>query len=196
MSDTLIRDEATHTYYLNGVRVPSVTQILGYLKDFSGIPPAVLERKRQIGTATHKACELDALGELDDDTVHELIAPYLAGFRKWRAESGAVIKETETFVHHPRLRYAGQLDLIAQLGRWGWLIDIKTAAEHSPIWAIQAAGYLACRHDAASLKRAALQLKPDGTYKWHPYDRPENAGDPSVWTAMVLQHQWKVANLK
>lgn len=196
MTALLVRDEATHTYYLNGERVPSVTQILAPFKDFSGVPPDVLKRKQEIGTATHFACELDATGELDEESVHPSIAGYLEGFRKWRRDTGAKIKETESYVHHPRLRYAGQLDLIAELQRQDWLADIKTAAEHSAVWRLQTAGYLSCRPDAARLKRATLLLKPDGTYRWHPYDRPEHAGDTAAWTAQVLVHHWKEANLK
>ncbi len=193
---TLLRDDDSHTYTLDGVVIPSVTQILAPFKSFDGIPEAILNHKREVGTAVHYACELDVLGTLDEATVHEEVAGYLAGFRLWRAQGGFEIVETESYVHHPRLRYAGQLDLIglrtAQRDRW--LIDIKTAATHSDLWRLQTAGYLACRADAGALKRAVLQLMPTGKYRWHPYDRPEHAADAHAWVAAASLHHWMKAN--
>lgn len=195
---TLRRDDESHTYFLDDVVVPSVTQILSPFKNFDGIPEHVLENKRQIGTAVHLACELDVLGQLDEDTVHPIVAGYLAGFRSWRAQGGFRIVETESYVYHPTLRYAGQLDLIGERIEQHdhWLIDIKTAATHTPIWRLQTAGYAACRPDGKRLKRAALQLLPDGKYRWHPYDRPEHAGDSANWTAAAMLHHWMKANIK
>ena len=65
MAQVLTFDPEKHEYRINGVLVPSVSQILAPLYDFSKIPRDVLERKRQIGTAIHKAIELDLLGDLD-----------------------------------------------------------------------------------------------------------------------------------
>lgn len=192
----LIRDEASHTYFFNGVRVPSVTQILKPLQDFSGIPPDVLARKAAIGTAVHAACEFDDLGELDNDSVHELVAPYLEGYRKWRLESGVEILECEAFVYHPTLRYAGQLDRIVRIQGRKWLVDLKTAFSFSPTWSLQTRGYGACRPDARELKYAALRLKKDGTYKWHPFDGPEYAADALTWTSLVQVHHWKAKHLQ
>lgn len=192
----LIRDEASHTYFFDGVRVPSVTQILKPLQDFSGIPPEVLARKSSIGTAVHAACEFDDLGELDPNSVHPVVAPYLAGYRKWRAEAGVEILECEAFVYHQRLRYAGQLDRIVRLSGRRWLVDLKTSFSFSPTWSLQTCGYAACRPDANELKRAALRLCSDGTYQWHPFDTPDYAADPLTWTSLVQVHHWKARHLQ
>lgn len=199
----LTRDDARHEYRLDGVVVPSVTQILADMKSFDGIPPAILERKRNLGTAVHAACEFDVAGELDETTLHPEVAGYLAGFREWRAMGGFRIVETESYVYHPTLRYAGQLDLIAErIARPGerWLVDIKTAATHTPIWRLQTAGYAACRPDGKSLKRGALQLLPDrqggAGYRFFPYDAPECATDAAAWMATVMRFNWIKANLQ
>lgn len=189
-------DEATHTYTLDGVQVPSVTRILKPLQDFGGIPAEVLARKAALGTAVHLATEYDDEGTLDEETVHPQVRPYLEAYRRWRTEMGVTVLGFEQQVFHPTLRYAGTYDLTALIEGQLWLIDKKTSAEPSPTWALQTAAYLACmgEADASRMKRAALQLKPDGRYRWIPYDRPENARDFAVFAGLVSLHYWKQAN--
>lgn len=55
---TVEHDEETHCYIVDGIIVPSVTQILGALfKDYEGVSAVVLERAREKGTALHEAIE-------------------------------------------------------------------------------------------------------------------------------------------
>ena len=75
-ADEVTFDEESHTYRVNGVIYPSVSEILAPFCDFSRVPRDVLERKRQIGRATHKCIELDEAGELDVDTVDPQVMPY------------------------------------------------------------------------------------------------------------------------
>jgi hypothetical protein len=75
-----------------------------------------------------------------------------------------------------------------------WVVDIKTAAEHTNLWRLQTAGYAACLRDPH--KRASLQLFPDGRYRFFPYDRPEHAFDAVAWTSAATLHHWRAANLK
>ena len=55
--------EASHTYLVEGVIVPSVTTILGatLFKDkYKGIPAYILQNKADFGVNVHKAIELDS----------------------------------------------------------------------------------------------------------------------------------------
>lgn len=70
-------DEQTHTYRLDGVVIPSVTQVLASMSDFSWVNPAVLARKADIGRKVHKVCEWWDKDELDEETLHPLLAGYL-----------------------------------------------------------------------------------------------------------------------
>lgn len=55
---TVEYDEETHCYIVDGIVVPSVTQILGALfNDYEGVSAVVLERAREKGTALHEAIE-------------------------------------------------------------------------------------------------------------------------------------------
>ena len=49
----------TSGYVVNGVRLPSVTEVLSIagLTDFSGVPPGVLEKARVRGTQVHEITE-------------------------------------------------------------------------------------------------------------------------------------------
>lgn len=192
MVDGLTFDEASHTYRMHGEVVPSVTQILKPLTNFDGIPPEVLRRKAALGTAVHRAVELHEQGDLDEESLHPMVAARFAAYLLWKAESGAAIKATEQKVWHPTLRYAGTLDLIAEINGAEWLIDIKNSAEFSPVWALQTAGYDACLPGRRN--RAALMLNPDSTYAFHPFTKPEHAADLAVWSGIVTLHHWRTRN--
>ena len=106
-------NEERHEYRLDGKIVPSVTQILRPLMDFSGIPPDVLEHKRQIGTAVHKAIELDLLGELDETSVAPALAPYFGAWRDFKSEFGVKDGTTTEYRVCSKIHgYAGTVDLI------------------------------------------------------------------------------------
>ena len=62
----MVFDEVAHAYFLDGKQLPSVTQLLKFVVSFDFVPPDVLEAKRQLGVAVHKACEL-----LDEDDLDE-----------------------------------------------------------------------------------------------------------------------------
>lgn len=161
-------DEATHTYRVGGVRVPSVTQILAPLSSFEGIPREILEAKRDLGQRVHFACQLDDEHDLDESSVEDDVAPYLFAWRKFLAESGARVVHNERRVYEPAMRYAGTLDNALELQGYRWLVDKKTSIA-TPISAgPQTAAYLRALNDPSVTRRAAVRLRPDGTYRFDP----------------------------
>ena len=70
-------DPATHTYTSEGRRVPSVTQCIDRLNDYSMVPADLLERKRELGTAVHQATALYDQDDLDWGSVADEVYPYL-----------------------------------------------------------------------------------------------------------------------
>lgn len=188
-------DEATHTYRLGGQVVPSVTQLLKPIApDFAGIPPAVLEAKRQLGQEVHFACQLDDEDDLDEDTVPEAVEPYLQAWRKFKADTGAEVLVNERKLAHPTLRYAGTLDRLVRVRAGGvYLIDLKTSVSMSSHFGVQLAGYqllLETDDDFAGVKleRKGLQLRDDGTYRLIPYVNPNDA---ACFRALLSIHNWK-----
>lgn len=107
---TLTFEEDTHTYRLDGMVVPSVTQILKELGfvDFSGIDPEVLRKKAELGTYVHKCCELLFQQDLDIENVDPEALGYVRAFEKFLIEMCSrrpsfLILEMEKKVSHPFL---------------------------------------------------------------------------------------------
>jgi hypothetical protein len=169
-------DEASHTYHLRGERLPSVTQVLRPAIDLSMIPDAVLARKREIGEAVHAAIELDVQDRLDEDSIHEDVAPYFDGWRRFMREKQPKIIACELRVYHTTYRYAGTLDLLAEVDGELTVIDTKSTAAMSPVTALQTAAYTEAycfeRDLPRNLKRAALHLTADSDYRLHHYRNP------------------------
>jgi len=186
-----------HEYTVDGQRVPSVTQVLRSLFDFSHVPPAVLAAKGELGTAVHLACELDDDADLDESTVGEAVRPYLDGYRLFKQHKLTRVIATEQVVSH-RIGYAGKFDLLTEFDDARWLIDWKTPLVISPAVALQTAAYVAALPAELAppagmkQKRAALQLKNDGTYKLHEFSDPN---DFAIFASFLNVNAWKEKNL-
>lgn len=200
MSDALEFDEATHTYRVGGRVLPSVTQIIKPIgPDLYAIPPAVLERKRALGTAVHLACELDDCADLDDSATDHEVMRYVRAWRLFIVQMEVTMLLTEYRAHCISMGYAGTIDRLAILrthgaegGRAPWVIDIKTAEDPHPAYGVQMAGYSLLLRDsgpvAAPLRRGTVHLYPDGTYRLVPFANPN---DEPAFRALLAIHAWK-----
>jgi hypothetical protein len=196
VSAVLQFDDATHTYTLGGRKLPSVTQVCGVLDPdaFARVPPAVLARKRLIGVALHRAIQLDAAGELDEDTLAPEVAPYFAAWRDFLLRTRAKVIQSEQQVGSSKWGYAGTLDLTALLDSSYWLLDVKSVAILSPVTAVQVAAYAELvNHDyPVGLRRGALHLKPDGRFGIREY---HGGADWSTFLSALQVYRWRAANL-
>lgn len=182
----------THTYTLDGVPVPSVTQLLKPIgTDFSMIRPDVLENKRQLGTVVHEACEYDDDGDLHEESLPAVVVPYVTAWRRFRSDTGATILANELQLVHEALRFAGTIDRMAEIDGERWLLDIKTSAEPVPSYGVQLAGYQLLMHmDDQPVRRATVHLRADGTYRMHEFKNPN---DLAAFRALLAIHNWKEA---
>lgn len=187
-NEGIVFDEEAHRYSINGTTVPSVTQILRPLVDLSGIPSSVLERKRDLGTRVHFACQLDDEGDLDETSVEDDVAPYLTGYRLFRRESGARVVLNEHRVADLKLMYAGTLDRVVQIDGKLWLVDLKTCLLLPLLAGPQTAAYQRALADPRVTHRAALRLRPDGKYR---FDALANPDDWSCFLAARTLHQYQ-----
>lgn len=153
-------DEETHTYRLGGEILPSVTQIIKPLYDFSSVPAGVLERAAAFGTAVHKTVELYLKDDLDESNLDEGLSGPLQAFRMWAIEylDAFGSPEVETRDYHEKLFYAGTSDLKFERV----LVDVKTRAVNRLCDPIQLAAY--DHFDSGKRARYVLELKQDGTY--------------------------------
>lgn len=186
-----------HLYRLDGQVIPSVTQVLKPLYDFSMVAPEVLERKRLIGTAVHRAIELSIMGDLDESTIAPEWAGYLNGWKRFLDEARihpADIGEPEKPLAHATYRFAGTPDIpICIERRWG-VLDLKTAEALHPAWALQAAAYQELMN-ANTPKgqrriedRYTLQLRENGSYR---LERYTDRNDFNVFLSLLTVKRWQ-----
>lgn len=195
MTAVLQFDEQAHAYTLDGVRVPSVTQVLKPLYDFSRVDPAMLQAKAALGTAVHLACELLDNDDLDEESEdgREALAPlagYLAGYKKFKADKKPAVLENETRLFHPVHRYAGTVDRRFEFEGDVWDVDLKSTVAMSPIVGLQTAAYTEMfkAHGRTRARRGALQLFPDGKYKLWEFKDPS---DFSVFLSLLTVQRFK-----
>ena len=171
-------NDASHCYRDEaGIVLPSVTGVFDALglSDFSGIDPAVLEWKRQYGTALHRGVELLVAGNLDWDSVDDALIPALTGIEQWlrQVEYQPVAQEEKKIIVLNSMRVGGILDLRGSLvfkgRRRPCILDIKTGAKFSPTWIWQIGAYSggAPKIQGDVYIGAALQVDREGDVKPH-----------------------------
>lgn len=172
----------TSPYQVDGVRVPSVTEVLRLtgLDDWSGIDPDVLAAAAERGTIVHQACELVDAGDLDLESLDDAVRGYVDAYRLWKRESGWQVDQVELALVSRRGRYAGRLDRICRIpGRqWPALVDLKTGVETAAT-PLQTAGYadLYTEHHGGTVSRHALYLRADGSYRLVDHQDPHDRHD-------------------
>lgn len=184
-------DADTHTYRVRGAVVPGVTTILRPLIDFSHIDPDVLAAKADLGTRVHEACHFFDEDDLDEETIEADVEPYLAAWKRFKAETGAVVLASEQQVYEPILGFAGTLDNVMLIDGVKWLIDKKTPIVLPASTGPQTAAYHRALGDPSVTHRGAVRLRPDGTYR---LDHLTGADDFATFMACLQVHRFKERN--
>lgn len=202
VADGLHFDTTEHRYTLDGLRLPSVTEILSPITahEYRGVDSEVMGRAAALGEAVHKLIELDIAGTLDEDALDASLRPYLAQWRQFLVQSGFVPILSEHRVHSVRYGYAGTLDLFGLLNAEAALIDAKRTAAVPRSAGPQTAGYeLSLRESspeavaqAASgpgngrIHRYALHLTPE---RWRLVPQ-KDPNDLRVFLAALTLHNY------
>lgn len=178
-----VYDEALRAHTVNGLPVPSVTQILrmtGVSADFSQVPAETLERKRQIGQAVHAAAHYFDEGDLVESSLAPEVIPYLEAWMRFRSDRGFVPELLETVVYSRVWHYIGRFDRLGKLARENRtiLLDLKIGDPDAAAADLQTAGYLAALREEQpeledlSIERWSVRLCADGVYKLRKYPKP------------------------
>lgn len=163
IDDHLSFDPEMHRFQLDGRPVPSVTQVLkgaGLIDDrwFS-------EYTANRGQQVHLACQLYDENDLDEETLDPVLAGYLEGWKRFRAETGVEITLIERHVYSVCLQYAGILDRCGFINEESTIIDIKSGAV--PWWVGAQMSAYQNTLDPPPKNRLAVQLTPEGKYNLH-----------------------------
>lgn len=189
-TNKLTFDEASHTYYLDGVIIPGVTTVLKQLMTFDRVPEDDLKRARELGTAVHKVTELYDLDTLDYNTIDPVLGPYLEAWKKFRHDEKFNPFMIEKRTYHPIHRYGLTPDRGGFYRDDPTMVDIKSGAEY-PTVGPQLAAYQEAynyRHKNKITRRLAVYLRPDGTYKLRPCNDPT---DFSTFLACLHLYNWR-----
>lgn len=191
-------NEELHEYRLDGRRLPSVTEILRPLYgDLRFVREDVLEYKRALGVAVHKAVELHVKGGLIYSSLEGPVADYFAQYLEWEVESGFQPIGSEVRVHSA-LGYAGTVDLVGLINGKLYVPDLKCTAALSPAVALQVSAYRKAyaetmQVDERQISRAALRLTAN-KYHFHPYKPTNDASDFGAFLGLLKIAQWCRAN--
>lgn len=167
-------NEEYHCYELDGKPLPSVTRIIKPLYDFSDIPPDVLQRAADFGTAVHKTIELYLQDDLDEDSLDSNLYNPLLAFKAWQADNwqfdlGAA--KLETPAYHPKLKYAGTADIDGE----SFVIDLKSRPCKILTDSLQLAAY--DHFGSGKRQRYVLELKQDASYVFTLLNPTKKSGD-------------------
>jgi hypothetical protein len=121
-------EPVSHTYRVDGKVVPSVTQVLSLLEDWSRVDPEVLEAARVFGNHVHDACHLWNIGELDWATLDPALVRPVEQWAEFIDSNNITIIASELIVAHKLYGYAGRKDTLVEWDRRRCLIDIKSGA--------------------------------------------------------------------
>lgn len=169
MVNKLTFDENKHQYSVNGLVLPSVTQIMKPLTQelYANIDHKTLNAAASRGKSVHYATELyDTFGV---EEIEEENKGYLAAYKKFKQDYSVKILEVEKQLFHPLLYYAGTLDRIVEINGKRVLLDIKTTEKvHKNLVEIQVSAYqeMALKNGIEVDSLAVLKLNADGTYQF------------------------------
>lgn len=123
--------EEGHCYVLNGVILPSVSEILHFLfpDKYKNVSSLVLERKAEYGSEVHEYIEKFEKGlfhELPNLNIYQ--DSNIRHYHRLKAKHDIEVLEQEKMVHYSD-KYAGRFDMIANVGGKESLCDIKTTVQ-------------------------------------------------------------------
>jgi hypothetical protein len=205
---SLVYTDKTHTYTLDGVIVPSVTQIIGEWIDadiygtmykvnvYSGV--AVLADKftapAEFGRAIHKAAYLILTGQgLNWGKIDSALVPPVKQFQKWMLDHNVIPVLSEVPMASRKYGYAGTPDIFCYLDKKLkrlCLVDIKTG-EYDMAGA-QTAAYEPLYREHTGFRgmidRYVLHLPKDGSsYKFF---KLENRQDWHFFMSKLMEYKY------
>jgi hypothetical protein len=186
-------DDVTHTYTLDGRKVPSVTQAMA---DVGIIDTEWYKPEHALrGKHVHEAAQYFDEDDLDPTSILPHIVPYLDAWIQFRKDTGFKPHLIEQRVWRS-CGYAGTLDRTGWLNDRYILLDLKSGG--LPNWTgLQTSGYehalverILAKEIEAPIPQArfAVQVKKDGKYNLKEYTDWQ---DKDNFLAALRVYQWK-----
>lgn len=182
-------DEATHTYTLDGVELPSVTHIIRYLAvdKAKNADPNAAAIARERGTLVHQETMLFDYTNSFSSDIDSDCAPYLEAYVQFVRDYKPGWELIEHQMGNKTLGFAGTLDRFGLIDGEYAILDIKTSykvdmpslsAQLTAYRSLLYKKYLPAKWDEIlekGLNLYGLQLMRDGKYRLYKCD--ESVGD-------------------
>ncbi len=175
---SFIFDPVEHTYKLDGVRLPSVTQVIDSAGRIGG-KKFFSEFYSERGRAIHEAIRLDILDDLVFDSLHPEVKPFFDRWLEFKRDSNfkPFPDYCERPTYHPAYLYAGTPDLVGVINHRITVIDIKNG--ECPTARYQLAAYAGFEEiKVLNPDRFDLRLSPI-KYRLRRFD------DPNDWLVFL-----------
>lgn len=174
--------DADHRYELDGEVLPSVSEIIRFIKreTYDDVRQRMLDIASDRGTRAHKATQaIDLYGEVEcDDDVVCYVTAYVQ-FLKDYAPRWQLIEKP---LYNAELGFAGTIDRAGFIGDKRYIIDFKAQEQiKKPLVSAQLNGY--GKLYTAFDELACLQLMKNGAYRFHSIPR-----DDSTFMACLTLH--------
>lgn len=182
-------NEELHKYYVNGVEVPSVTDICSPIsfQRLDALQKSMLDRAKARGTRCHEIAEEYLLvGEIDIDEIETEYIPYVQQFVLWVKTYRPKVLYTEKRLWGKD--FAGTLDLICEIDGKIINVDYKfTSAMDKKSLSVQLEGYdrLTKENGIRIDESWVLHIKKDG-YVFKPITKDKE------WFDILLAHNKKM----
>lgn len=184
-------EEEGHVYRLDGEVIPGITAVLKRVGLIDDRFYSVEARDR--GTAVHAAIEYLQEGDLERSSLAPLLIPYVEAWERFRDEMGwEPIERPELLVGSESLRFATRIDGVGLTRDCPFVTVCNWKSGAAALWhPIQAAGEAIAyaettgRATAFGVRRAALYLRDDGTYRFEPHPAKYTQRDLDDFRAAV-----------
>jgi hypothetical protein len=183
-------DEDTHIYRVDGVVMPSVTQILDAYTGLEFVNRELLRRAAEFGNHVHRACDLYDTGQLDEASLDPALVPYLDGWKAFLEDTGAVVVLSECWLASRRHGYAGTLDKLVWWGKSKRLVDVKSGTVVPRTVGPQTSAYAEAYTEETGERirdRYCIHLPGDGKYRSHRLNDPR---DFPIFKSALVVHNW------
>ncbi|MBQ4121442.1 MAG: hypothetical protein IJD35_05445 [Clostridia bacterium] len=173
-------EEDSHTYTLNGIVIPCVSDIMEPLSmvKYRGINEATLDAAAEKGTMVHNSIENWIKFEIED--VPPEHQGYFDGFLEWWNKYKPEVIGSEMRLFHKLMMYGGTVDLLSIIGGKLTLTDFKTTYTLSDMTCrvqLEAYAQALASHGIKVEQKQILHLVKDG--KWD--TREYAANDAECW---------------
>jgi hypothetical protein len=180
-------DGLTHTYTMDGVKIPSVTEVLKIVAPWKGPPGEPAHR----GTFIHASCEMFELGGLDMDALDDDDRGMVQAWESYLADHPKLTNPMIEERMFSSRRFAGTADRVYLSERT--IVDIKTGQprpEHN--LQLQAYAMLVEENHGKVKNLICVYLKNSGIYLETHYSPDQ--GLQNLFLSALACHNWRQIN--